>query len=81
MQDLLKTEDLTRRLQVRPDTIRRWVRRELARCPTNVARQPSLRIGHWQLVLLSEVGRLPRPPPKFQAARRTLFQPRRGGGL
>jgi len=26
MQDLLKTEDLARRLQVRPDTIRRWVR-------------------------------------------------------
>jgi len=26
MQDLLKTEDLARRLRVRPDTIRRWVR-------------------------------------------------------
>ena len=29
MQDLLKTENLARRLQVQPDTIRRWVRRGL----------------------------------------------------
>ena len=29
MQELLKTIDLARRLQVRPNTIRRWVRRGL----------------------------------------------------